>query len=337
MDKKYLSQLLARYMKGEASAEEIRFVETYYKLFESTPGLLDTLSEEEKSLLQKNIKADLFKTLSLNENTDQAVIIPLYKRYKKLIAAAGIIIILIGSFLIYTTRLKYKQNELALNNPGSTISVLAALDTTHLQNRVISLPDGSSVVLSAGSRLHYSSDFNTAKNREVFLEGEAFFDVQHNPAKPFIVHTGKLETRVLGTAFNIRAVKGEKNITVTVKRGKVRVSDEQKIIGDITPAQQIIYDEENVTAQQQAVADESYMKWKDSELFIDNLTLSEAAKILEDKYHVTIIVNDKDINTARFTATFQAGEDLEKALNSICVFNEVNYRYIKNDEIEIYK
>src|SRR5665647_2877096 len=173
------------------------------------------------------------------------------------------------------------------------------------------------------------------EKREVFLYGQAFFDIKHNASRPFIVHTGKEETIVLGTAFNIKAFPGEKDITVTVKRGKVKVSDQNKILGIITPSQQITYNKEKVSSTLKIVNTDSYLDWKDQDLFIDNLTLSEAAKLLEERYKVKIIISDSSIREQRFTATITKGESFEREIKSICVFNGINYTYNKEKSMVI--
>ena len=197
------------------------------------------------------------------------------------------------------------------------------------ENHIIFLPDGSTVILSPESILNYPSSFEAHSKREVFLEGQAFFDIKHNPAKPFIVHTGNIQTRVLGTAFNIKAFKGARDVTVTVKRGKVKVSDEYKTLGVITPNQQITYNKEKVVADFTTVTNENYLQWKEQDLLFDNLTIAEAAVLLEEKYKVSIKVEGQFISTKRFTTTFKKGDDFEQALKSICVFNDVVYRYNK--------
>lgn len=197
------------------------------------------------------------------------------------------------------------------------------------ENRIIFLPDGSRVILSAGSKLNYPSSFDGMDKREVFLDGEAFFDVRHNPTKTFVVHTGNLATAVLGTAFNIKAINGEKDIVVTVKRGKVRVSDNNKVLGVITPNQQITYDKQKIISEVTTVSNENYLNWQDRDLFIDNLTISEAAKLMEERYKVQISISDPEVKSLRFTTTFPKNEKLEQTLNSICLFNGLTYSYDK--------
>jgi ferric-dicitrate binding protein FerR (iron transport regulator) len=166
--------------------------------------------------------------------------------------------------------------------------------------------------------------------REVYLEGQAFFDIRHNESKPFIVHTGDITTTVLGTAFNIRAMPGESNITVTVNRGKVKVANKQTTLGVITPRQQITFDRQRVTSNMQLIKTDSYMQWKEETLLFDNLTIAEAAKLLEAKFKTKIAIIDESLSSQRFTASFPKNESLEEALNSICVFNRVRYSY--NDD-----
>jgi ferric-dicitrate binding protein FerR (iron transport regulator) len=217
-----------------------------------------------------------------------------------------------------------------LNKPGLKPAAQPALAVHTNTNRVFFLADGSSVILSAGSRLNYPSSFDGMSKREVYLEGQAFFDIQHNESKPFIVHTGDVTTTVLGTAFNIKAIPGEPNITVTVNRGKVKVENKHTTLGIITPRQQITFDKQKTTTNMQLVKSDSYMEWKDETLLFDNLTIAEAAKLLEQKFNAKIEISDQSLSSQRFTASFPKNESLEEALNSICVFNRVHYNY--NDD-----
>ena len=201
------------------------------------------------------------------------------------------------------------------------------------ENRVIFLPDGSTVFLSPGSRLNYPSTFDGLKKREVYLQGQAYFDIKHNATRPFVVHTGKVETTVLGTAFNIKAKQDEKDITVTVTRGKVRVSDPHKTLGVITPQQQIRYNTEKETATLSRVKNNSFLDWKNQDLFIDNLTLTEAAKLLEEQYKIKIIIKDSSIMEQRFTATFPKNEKLEEAVKSISEFNGLSYSIDRENQL----
>ena len=95
--------------------------------------------------------------------------------------------------------------------------------------RFINLPDGSSVILNENSRVELSKNFGSNGLREVYLYGEAYFDVTHDLKKPFIVYTGKVKTTVLGTAFNIKESSLSQTVTVTVTRGKVKSISNAKL------------------------------------------------------------------------------------------------------------
>jgi ferric-dicitrate binding protein FerR (iron transport regulator) len=203
-------------------------------------------------------------------------------------------------------------------NRNETITALPHEIETH---QIVKLPDGSMVVLNAGSTLEYPVTFKAKKNREVTLNGEGYFDIKHDPSSPFIVHTGKLSTTVLGTAFNIKAYPNENDITVTVTRGKVKVSDDKKVIGIITPDQQIKFNKHQHESQQQHVDSKEVVAWSDRDIFFDDATLADVAKQLEQRFGIAIVFDNDTIKDCRFTATFVSGEDLNQILTVICEFN----------------
>jgi ferric-dicitrate binding protein FerR (iron transport regulator) len=169
----------------------------------------------------------------------------------------------------------------------------------------------------------------------VYLYGEAFFDVKHTDKSPFIVHAGKIDVTVVGTAFDVKAFPVDADITVTVKRGKVRVSDDNKMLGTIIPQQQIVYNKANKNAVLQLVNSDDIINWKEQDITFDNVTVGEAAALLEERFNVKIIIQDRFIQFERFTASFPASETLEQALKGICEFNDALYRYDKERAIVV--
>lgn len=339
MDKNYFIKLLRDYQQNNLTKEEQKFLESYYDLFENEPDVLDTLSIEEKNEFKNGLKANIDKSiLEGSDSTSKSKIVFINRRFLKPAVAAAIFIgVALGLFFYYHSATETTNNRDVVQASLSSKSKLTGENASVVhtkENRVIFLPDGSEVILSPGSKLNYPSSFDGMGTREVFLDGQAFFDIKHNTSRRFIVHTGNLETIVLGTAFNIKAIHEEKEITVTVTRGKVKVTDQHKVLGTITPNQQITYDKEKITSVMKVVDDHDYLDWKNEDLFIDNLTLSEAAKILEDKFKIKIIINDSSIREQRFTATFPKDEQLDQALKSISIFNNVVYTY-NNDKSEV--
>jgi transmembrane sensor len=198
---------------------------------------------------------------------------------------------------------------------------LAEQSSAPAEHQIIKLPDGSIVVLNAGSTLQFPESFKGKLNREVTLTGEGYFDIIHDLSQPFIVHTGNLSTTVLGTAFNIKAYPQANDITVTVTRGKVKVSDEKKVIGIITPDQQIKFDKLQQKSQQQQVDSRVAIAWSDKDIFFDDITLADVALALEQRFHIAITFDNEAIKACRLTATFVRGEDLNQILTVICEFN----------------
>ncbi|MHB1178190.1 MAG: FecR family protein [Daejeonella sp.] len=316
MDKHYFLELLHKYLKDEATNEEHQFLLSYYNLFQSEPDVLALLSQEKKEELKSQMHTTIWQNISRGEQLDENVK-PIKRWSVRMIAAAAILLATctIGIFFLR-------------NEPAKNQTVAAHINQQKI-NRLVRLPDGSTVIVSSGSKLNYPSSFDGLARREVYLEGQAFFDIKHNASKPFIVHTGRLETTVLGTAFNIKAFPVDIDITVTVIRGKVKVSDQNKTLGIILPHQQIACNKQKANSTLKTVDTDTYLDWKAQDLLFDDVTVAEAAELLEERFDVNITFSDQLIKSNRFTTTFLKGESLEQVLTSICEFNGVVYQYDK--------
>lgn len=202
-------------------------------------------------------------------------------------------------------------------------------------HRLVLLPDSSTVILNEGSELTFPKTFDGIMIREVFLTGEGFFDVRHDREKPFIVHAGNLQTKVLGTAFNIRAYRNQAEIIVTVRRGKVQVSDDDKLIGIISQDQQITFNKTRNASAQTAIESENTVRWAEQDIFFDDVTLAQAVARLDERFGVKIEFANIRISQCRFTATFIRGENLKEILEVICEFNHAVIEMQGNDRIVI--
>jgi ferric-dicitrate binding protein FerR (iron transport regulator) len=200
---------------------------------------------------------------------------------------------------------------------------------------VIQLPDGSTVILNAGSTLEYPQSFD-GPEREVTLRGEGFFDIQHDAEKPFVVHTGKVKTTVLGTAFNIKAYPYQSDITVTVTRGKVRVSDDKQIFGIVSPDQQITFNKNQELVQQKAVDSHEITSWVEKDIYFEDITIDQAINQLEKRFGITIDLKNHNIGSCKFTATFVREEDIEQILRILCDFNNATLLKKGSKEFEIH-
>lgn len=168
----------------------------------------------------------------------------------------------------------------------------------------IKLPDGTSVQLNNNSRLVYDQDFKGKKKREVTLFGEAFFDVAHDAAHPFVIHTGEITTTVLGTAFNISAYDDQRAVTVTVTRGRVMVQSADKTLAVLTPNQQLSWKIGQADPSKQMVNAEKVMTWKEQDLIMDDITLLQASELIAKRYGIEVLFKSDQVKTCRFTAAF---------------------------------
>lgn len=173
------------------------------------------------------------------------------------------------------------------------------------------LPDGTLVWLNAGSKLHYPETF--AKNkREVTLDGEAYFEVKHETARPFLVHSQSVVTQVLGTTFNVRSYAESRKIKVTVLSGKVAVyetgKDGKSITKQplmITANQEVVYAKSSrqLAYNLKPIQSADAAAWKEGNLIFKNTELSEVIYALERRYNVKIALDNSMLNcpvTANF-------------------------------------
>ncbi|WP_157960902.1 FecR family protein [Nubsella zeaxanthinifaciens] len=233
-------------------------------------------------------------------------------KYKWIAAAC----LLIGVFSYLTLKNLAKVN---------TVSPAIIAQKSSSEVKRILLPDGSTVWLNKNAHLKYPSSFTT-NAREVYLSGEAYFDIKHDSNKPFLVHTGNLVTRVLGTAFNVKAKQNTPIIEVTVTRGKVAVSDLQKTLAVLTPNQQISYNKQLNAYKKEQVNANLNTLWKEDDLVLNNVTLAEAIKKIETRYAAKIQTNDAKIMDYEFTAYFLNTSDLEQVIKVIADLNHLSYK-----------
>jgi len=239
------------------------------------------------------------------------------------IAAVFITLILAGSAAYFYFE-GPKDNDVAMG-----------VSKTVNEPKALVLPDGSTVLLKEGSELIVPETFDGQAMRSVTLVGEGYFDIVHDPEKPFVVNTGALQTRVLGTAFLITAYEDDANITVAVSRGKVEVADHQRVIGTLIKDQQITFDKQRRVSAQQVIKSDSTMAWTRHEMHFDDVTFAEAATELSVRYGIQLKFSNEHASVCRFTATFNDGESFMKVLEVICAFNHASYRRVGPGEFVI--
>jgi len=182
------------------------------------------------------------------------------------------------------------------------------------QPQRLRLADGSVVTLAPQSQLRYPARFAGA-SREVYLEGEAFFEVSKDPRRPFRVHSGAWVTQVLGTKFNVSAVPGARQLAVSLVEGKVQVTDRQgKYL--LTPGQQLRADVATGRIYRQAFDHHQVLAWRSNQLVFKNEKLADVANQLERRYGVKLVFADTATAEVRLWATFD-NEPLPRVLGAL--------------------
>ncbi|MBC3542326.1 FecR family protein [Rufibacter sediminis] len=187
----------------------------------------------------------------------------------------------------------------------STSSAWTQVATAAGQRQLIYLPDSSQVTLNENSTLRYHTAF-TGAERQVELVGEGFFEVRKNPKQPFIVKSGNAETRVLGTSFNVRALKGEPEVAVAVMTGKVAftsLKNNQKVL--LTPGYTGFLSA-NGQLDTKETEKATPVTWRSLEF--NNTSLTAVADQLEKYFNVAVEVPNQKLQACTFTGTFENPE-----------------------------
>ena len=153
-----------------------------------------------------------------------------------------------------------------------------------------SLPDGTTGWLNSNSSIKYNGNFNT--NRQIILNGEAFFDVFKDKKRPFIVNTNEVSLKVLGTRFNIASYENEKNVEVVLEEGKLVFNDkEMNKSYTMKPNDLVIYDKTHKDFSTEVVQPQKYLSWTEGKLVFRNDPLDVIARRLERWYNIDVEVN----------------------------------------------
>lgn len=239
-------------------------------------------------------------------------------------AVAASVALLLG----ITNYFSYRQGYKHLNS-----QIVQQTNPLGMQSS-ITLSDGTKVFLNAGTTLSYPTAF-VSKNRRVEVTGEAFFDVAHDTSRPFIVKTGNLNVRVLGTKFNVKSYQEENNIEVTLEEGKVEVGMEgQRTCHQVKPGQQLSYDKTMQMFRSRQVNLNHYIIWKEGKFYFESMTFENIIRQLERRFDVDIQIVSDDLKKTVFTGDFVRGENLEQILRVMTADKRIRYK-IDGDQVYI--
>ncbi|MDN5285638.1 MAG: ferric-dicitrate binding protein FerR, regulates iron transport through sigma9 [Mucilaginibacter sp.] len=345
MDNDEIKLLLVKYITREADEDEIGRVKDWVSAHPENEQYFAQLYETWQNMLYLNPEV-----INQEKAFDKfsAITIPHESKYRQLFkwSKVAAVITLFGVLSVILIK-HYSQNvqsirEVATNKGGI---------------KKIILTDGTLVWLNAGSKLNYNTDFDK-KNRTVYLEGEAFFEIA--PGKktiPFIVNTKNYTIRDIGTKFNLKAYPNDAFFETTVVKGEVSVegnidSNTHEMSRIYVKPQQLLricyhprkekytykpddtQDVKNLNEIQvlqiDSVKMDKYDGWKENLLVFDGNTLDEISKVLERRYDVKIVMDDASLQNIRYSGSFKNIATIDKVLALIKGNTAINYTITGN-------
>lgn len=245
--------------------------------------------------------------------------------------AAAVLLIPVLTFLFYTISENKREAKLYANLATDSLEVIAPIGS----RTVVHLSDGSEVYLNYGSKIKYPQFF-TGNTRDVILSGEGFFKVSHNPEKPFIVKTGNLKIKAVGTTFNVLAYPDNNFIETTLLNGKVIVdkvmsNGKSQTLETMTPGQHINYSIQTEAISLSEGNTEKYVSWMDGKLIFDDASIVEVTNRLSRIFNVDFQLKD-EIKDYIYTVTF-TDEHLFQILDLMTIATPVTYKTLPRKKL----
>ena len=346
---------ILRYLSGEASEQEIQQMQVWLQESEENRQLFAlhkktwlsarVLAEyDANQIKQSREKVDLkISNSELQRSLKRA------NRRIRMMAYAASVALLLG----ITSVLYLSQKETPVKQ--STVLTGGEVEVPYGSKSLMTLPDGSKVWMNAGSKISYPADFGLT-SRNVFLAGEAYFDVAKMEEIPFYVNTDVLKIKVYGTAFNVKAYTDDDRVETTLDRGaisiirndapdrEISVKLNQKITilrdNQKSPVSSTLATTATVSSKptenlkiQEMKSTEAITAWKDNKLIFEKEPLWSLAKQLERTYNVSIKFNSEKIKSFRYSAAIKE-MPIDQVLEAIAMSSPISY-HIKGSEITL--
>ena len=327
-------RILLRFLTKECTSEDLRIVDQWIAAGSENARWLFEM-EEIWSLKKELHYADeeeirkAYQRFLNRVGQSRAIRKKRKKRMIYTLAAAAAILFMILSVPVS----KSVRNRSVLYHLSEHIDV-NEINVPNGQHINVKLADGTVVWLNSGSQLIYPVGFSS-ENRIVKLIGEGFFEVEHNKKSPFVVVTGSVTTKVLGTKFNVKAYRDEA-IRVSLLEGIVEVStrDNEETIQLSKPDQQVEISTKGIV-KNTMVNTYAISQWTQGELFFDNESLETIAAALERKYNVNITITNDAYNSMVLNSRIKKDASLEDVLKVLKGTRNIDYS-MREDTIYIY-
>ncbi len=325
-----LAYLTDRYKKGICTPEERGELDAWYHKYDDTAAAFEAahltnpeIAEELKSSLLSSIQAGI--DVAGKEEPVRELRIS-GRRWWQAVAAASIGILIVAGL--------FRPDIFKSKDTGTV-----AVPTNPSPNSIITLADGSIIWVRPGSNVRYGKDFDKGAVREVFLEGEAFFDIAHDEKRPFVVHTHELNIQVLGTSFNVRSYAEDQSVETTLIKGSVSI---EKAYGThasepviLAPNQRAVYSKTDKTMavsmlETPVTANRKEPNIQTEKLIFDERPFTEVLSRMEQKFDVKIFIDDRHLQTCPFTADLEK-ENLLEILDILKLAYGIDYAIYRNE------
>ncbi|MBD1260574.1 FecR domain-containing protein [Maribacter polysiphoniae] len=302
MTEKQFKELLDKYLQGKTSPKEEKILNDFqdFAISHSTASVFK--NDDNKKRIEEEVFGNIEGHINKKVSTGT------WMR----IAASIVILIGIGTFF-YNMDI---SNAIVITNNSETFK------TTKLE-------DGSLITLNANSSLRFDNNHKGVRLAE--LDGEAFFEIARDEQKPFIITTGSISTKVLGTSFNIKET--DSVIDVTVATGLVQVSNGVNAV-KLKPNQRVEYSSMSKSFKTTEIDHNLYTSWYKNKAEFNEVRMVDLAKYLESRFSVNITFIKERTKNVQMTLTIAQEESLEDILNTINYISELKLTKIQTNEIE---
>lgn len=324
--------LFKRYFNGEADSRESEAIEKWNPDFNGTRFTGTSVNPRIIGEHGMRVKQRVFKELGIGNPEEKPyterkyIMTPYLMKYA---SVAAILLIVAGaSYFMFHAGTASQRTRASLAYEKQLF-----VETGDFEIIKTELPDGTGICMNTNSRIDYNQKEFGKDRREVWLEGEAYFDVTKNPDKPFIIHTKEIRTTVHGTSFNIKAYGGIGEISVSVETGKVEVSLDQSVLGMLTPNKHLVYREFNKTHAISHRNWEDAAAWMEKRLVLRDANINEFKIRLQQIYGMKVIIEGDALDNIVLNASYPGSTKISSVLEGVGEIYGVKYSIDKKNKV----
>ncbi len=290
MNEQQIEILVQKYAEGTATTEEEKLLMDWYRIESVEDVSWPAANSNEKNEVYRRMLQRLQNSLPVKKGQ-------LY--WLTPLRAAAVLLVVLGAAVLFYLWPAAPFSYSTINNSSGRI-------------RQVKLPDGSMVWLNAATTLRYANAFS--KHRQLQLDGEAYFDVTHDPGHPFIVESGEVHITVLGTRFNVSGYTDANRMTVSLLQGKVSIKTAEKELAVLEPLTQMDWDRSTKKMNVKSTDTTAVVAWKKGRLQFQGQTLLEIVQTLERWYGVRFRFANPGLDQCRYYMSFDNSMSLTNLL-----------------------